>query len=131
MELEHLRGGSATQHADGNWYIDNLKGKGGKIRSVPILNNDPDIINKISNTPSSDLVWGPVHSAADIHGYRADYAKALYNQNERDLDQLKFSEKYYCKNDMAGTSFDRQAMQIVSNALGHNRIGIIAQNYLY
>ena len=30
-ELEHLKGGCVSLHSDGHYYIDNVKGKGGKI----------------------------------------------------------------------------------------------------
>lgn len=130
-ELEHLRGGCVSLHDDGNYYIDNVKGKGGKIRDVRILDNDQQIIERINNTPSDQFVWGKVHSKANIHGYRADYAMTLYKQLERPLNELERKDKYYCQNEKAGVVYDRGAMRIVSNNLGHNRVGIIAQNYLY
>lgn len=130
-ELEHLKGGCVSLHEDGNYYIDHVKGKGGKIRDIRILNNDQAVIDKIMNTPSDELVWGRVHSKANIHGYRADYAKSLYEQLARPLEELSHSEKYFCQKDMAGVVFDREAMREVSKNLGHNRVGIIAQNYLY
>ena len=39
-------------------------------------------------------------------------------------------EKYYCRGDRKGEVFDRAAMRITSNALGHGRIGVIAGHYL-
>lgn len=130
-ELERLKGGCVSLHDDGNYYIDNVKGKGGRIRDVHIINNDSSVINRIMNTSKDDLVWGKVHSHANIHGYRADYCELLYRNIARNEDQLNQNEKYICRNDMAGLVLDKDAMKYCSNQLGHSRIGIIAYNYLY
>ena len=34
-------------------------------------------------------VWGKVHSGADIHSYRADYATKVYQLYARPLESLK------------------------------------------
>ncbi len=39
-ELERLKGGCVSLHGDGNYYIDGVRGKGGRIRNICILNND-------------------------------------------------------------------------------------------
>lgn len=107
-------------------------GKGGKQRIVPVL--DPDEVLRLrpdllSGDPEA-RVWDKIHSGADIHGYRADYATTLYKRLERPLDTLKRTQKYYCRGDRKGTVFDRAAMLQVSRALGHNRIDVIAGHYL-
>lgn len=38
--------------------------------------------------------------------------------------------RYTCRNDLAGTVYDRRAMFVVSAALGHNRESIVAGHYL-
>lgn len=107
-------------------------GKGGKQRLVPVLNPEevlrlrPDLL---SRDPEA-RVWDKIHSAADIHSYRADYATALYKSLARPLDSLGHKEKYYCRRDQKGVVFDRKAMLRVSQALGHNRIDVIAGHYL-
>lgn len=130
-ELENLKGACVKKHEDGNYYIENIKGKGGRIRDVRILNNDQYVINKINETNKDELVWGRVHSKANIHGYRADYCEALYKSLARDVSKLSTSNVYICRDDMAGIKLDKEAMKICSNNLGHSRIGIIAYNYLY
>lgn len=107
-------------------------GKGGKQRIVPVLNPD-DVLRLRPDLLSGDpeaRVWDKIHSGADIHGYRADYATALYKRLERPLDTLTRNQKYYCRGDQKGTVFDRAAMLQVSRALGHNRIDVIAGHYL-
>lgn len=107
-------------------------GKGGKQRIVPVL--DPDEVLRLrpdllSGDPEA-RVWDKIHSGADIHGYRADYATTLYKRLERPLDTLTRNQKYYCRGDRKGTVYDRAAMLQVSRALGHNRIDVIAGHYL-
>ena len=129
-ELESLRGGCVSLHDDGNYYIDHIKGKGGKIRDVRILNNDQEVIDKIMNTSKDQLVWGRVHSKANIHGYRADYTSLLYESIARDIRTLDKKEIYVCRGDMASIKLDREAMRVVSLSLGHQRINVISQHYL-
>ena len=40
-------------------------------------------------------------------------------------------ERYIMRKERAGEVYDKQAMEIVSKNLGHNRISVIAQSYLY
>jgi len=126
--------------ATGKPMLINIKGKGGKIRNVPVLCDK--VAERISNTPAGQKVFPKIPSRADIHSYRADYCKAIYNLHARPLNGLPDSntfyldgemqnERYYCRKDMDGVILDRRAMLIASQALGHNRISIIAAHYLY
>ena len=40
------------------------------------------------------------------------------------------SEVYVCRKDEAGKKLDKAAMLICSKALGHNRINVVADNYI-
>lgn len=128
-ELENIKG-DCLREKDGQYYVHIENGKGGKERDVKILDNNKNVIARIQNTKDDEKVFGKVHSKAPIHEYRADYANALYKSIARDTSTLSRSERYDCRNDMAGRSFDKDAMREVSNNLGHNRIDVIAQNYL-
>lgn len=70
-------------------------------------------------------------SGADTHSYRANYARALYDRLKRPIEKIPQNEKYFCRNDLKGVIYDKKAMEIVSNALGHSRINIIAKSYLH
>jgi len=70
-------------------------------------------------------------SRADIHSYRADYCKSVYNLYARPIAEIPKSERYYCRNDLKGVVYDKRAMVVASRTLGHNRISIIASNYLH
>ena len=130
VELESLRPEQLHQDSEGNWFL-RVVGKGGKERDAYILNNDKAVLDRIRGTETGETVWGKVHSKCNVHGYRADYAKALYEQLARPIDEVPKQERYVCRDDMYGTVFDKVAMREVSNNLGHNRIDVIASNYLY
>lgn len=117
-------------------------GKGGRMRLAPIIGPDSaKIAQRIRETKRGKKVWLYVHSGADIHSYRADYATALYRMFARSIEEIPYdrinksgkryrSEVYICRKDEAGKMLDKRAMVICSKALGHNRINVVANNYL-
>lgn len=108
--------------------------KGGRPRRIDFVGTpaEIEICYQIMLTGhGQDKVWGKVHSAADIHSYRADYATKVYKMYARPIDEIKNrKELYFCRGDRKGLCLDRNAMRLASNALGHNRVSIIASNYL-
>ena len=76
-------------------------------------------------------MFNKLSSNYDNHFYRATYASRLYNQLKRDIDDIPTEDKYIMRKDRAGEIYDKKAMLLVSNALGHTRISVIAQSYLY
>ena len=147
-ELLELRG-TWLREADGQYYIDIPPGvaKGGKPRTVEVLNNNPIVVEKCQ-AAGKDKVFPKISSAANIHGYRSDYAAALYEKYARPVDELKgqktidksvtkdkrnttgtVSAVIHCRGDMAGKSYDRDAMLHVVQNLGHSRSDISTSNY--
>ena len=126
FEIEHLKG--KDFFSKNNKYYIHIKGKGGKIREVPIA--DPSIIEVLKSTPKGQLVFGKVNSHLPIHKYRSEYATKLYKELARPIEQVPIKERYYCRLDRAGEVFDKKAMAIVSKNLGHNRLSVIAGHYL-
>lgn len=107
--------------------------KGGRVRQIQFVGSADEIAlccNIMSKGSGLSKVWGNVHSGADIHSYRADYATKVYQMYARPIETLKHDEIYYCRGDRKGTWLDKNAMLMASKALGHNRISIIASNYL-
>ena len=118
-------------------------GKGGRERLSPIVGPDAaQIIERLQNTPGEEKVWQHVHQSADIHGYRAEYATAIYKAHAREIQDIPYdrvnrgtgrkyqSEVYTCRKDEARRKLDKAAMLVCSKALGHNRISVVADNYI-
>lgn len=117
--------------------------KGGKLRYLPVVGvNTQEVVNRIRSTDKNKKVWEYVHSNADIHGYRSEYATKIYKKYARNIEDIPVDEKvringkkyknaiYCCRKEEKGKKLDRIAMYKVSKALGHNRIDVVAENYL-
>ena len=128
---------------DQDTFIYHRKDKGGKYRFAPIAGNHKGaIIRRFRETLPRKKVWEYVHNAADIHGYRGDYARTLYKHYARNIEDIPYdkvnrgtgkryqSQVYVCRKDEAGKKLDKAAMRKVSKALGHNRIDVVANHYL-
>lgn len=129
-ELEALTG-NQLEFIKGNPYIRvDRASKGGKVRYAPIVGEQKLVIERMKRA-GSGKVWGKVSSNADIHSYRADYAKKVYSMYARNPREIPQNERYMCRADKAGTWYDKRAMLVASKALGHNRLNVIAEHYLY
>ena len=116
----------------GTWYL-HITGKGGREREAPIvgtLDQVVAVVEKIQSTVPGERVWSHISTNVDIHSYRADYATRCYRELARPLVEVPPSERYCCRNELAGTHLDRVAMLQVSRYLGHNRVSVIAGHYI-
>ena len=130
-ELKALRGTALYQDEHGQFFLHVTSGtKGGKDRYAPIV-GDVELVRRLCTDAGIEKVFATIPSAADIHSYRADYAKRIYLKNARPLSELNKKEIYFCRRDRKGVLLDKAAMRIASNALGHNRISVIAGHYLH
>lgn len=119
---------------NGQAYLNIDKGtKGGKSRVAKIVGKTEeetkDIVKWIQS--KEGRLFNKLSSNYDNHYYRATYANRLYNKLKRDIDDIPAQERYVMRKERAGEVYDKQAMLLVSKALGHNRISVIAQSYLY
>ena len=132
-ELQQIRGTDLCQLPDGGYAVHIVKGKGGKERYAPVYGSatEVDLVVAMMQEAGEQLVFPHVHSAADIHSYRAEYACRVYKAHARSLEVIPRKEKYICRKDMAGTVYDKMAMKIASEALGHSRLDVIALSYLW
>lgn len=132
-----------TRLFDSRYYIHVRNGKGGRERISPIIGkNAVQIVERIQNTPQDEKVWQHVHQCADIHSYRAEYATDIYRAHARPIEEIPYdrvnkgtgrkfqSDVYTCRKDESGKKLDKKAMLICSKALGHNRIEVVANNYI-
>ena len=125
-ELTALRGDQLLIH-DGEPYIA-VTGKGGRYREAPIIGPHRDAIVERMQRAGSDLVWQSVPSHMDVHGYRSEYATAIYTAYARE--DIPREDRYCCRTDRAGTVLDRRAMMTASQALGHSRVSVVAGHYI-
>lgn len=126
-EITKLRGDQLIER-DGQYYIETV-GKGGRRREAPVCGDVELVIRKMKEA-GTEKVWKKIPSNADIHSYRADYATRIYLKYARPIEEIPRKERYICRRDKVGTIYDRQAMLIASQALGHNRVDVVAQHYL-
>lgn len=143
QQEKHLTVLEDTRMFDSEYFTHVRNGKGGRERMSPIIGKDAgQIIERMQNTGAEEKVWQFVHKSADIHSYRAEYATAIYKATARDIKDIPFdrvnrgtgrryqSDVYTCRKDEAGKKLDRAAMRVCSKALGHNRISVVADNYI-
>ena len=112
----------------GQFYL-TIKGKGGRIRNAPIIGEKAERIADMIQR-ADGRVWDKIPSHADTHSYRSEYATAIYRAYERDLGTIDRKDKYFCRSDLKGRVLDREAMLKASEALGHNRISVVADHYI-
>ena len=119
---------------NGKAYLDVTKGtKGGKPRIVEICGVSDGETKMIVEWIQSreGRLFPKLNTNYDNHYYRAVYAKRLYDRYKRKEKDIPPRERYIMRKERAGEVYDKSAMQIVSKNLGHNRISVIAQSYLY
>lgn len=138
-ELRALTGDKLVYDIKKGYCINvNSGSKGGRPRLAPIIGDVKSVIEKM-NSVGNGKVFEKISSAADIHSYRADYATSLYKEIARPFEELNCNlgvkggstgEAYVCRGDLKGVVYDRKAMEVVSDALGHSRVSVIAGHYL-
>lgn len=145
-ELSRICGNDLFERGD-RLYV-RVKGKGGKYRDAPVV-GDTELVKRLCEAAGDDRVFQHIPTAADIHAYRGDYCRRVYDLYARPIDELRGVREWYGKRnpktgekilesaiyrmrrDRAGEEYDRAAMQQASRALGHERVSVIASNYLY
>lgn len=126
-----------------DWFLLHRRDKGGKQRIAPIIGTSVGrVVERMQNTLPDERVWMHVPSSMDVHGYRSDYANALYKAHARRIEDIPFdsinrgtgrpyqSQVYICRKDERGKRLDKAAMLLVSKALGHNRLSVASDFYL-
>lgn len=128
-ELSQIRGNDLIFINDNPYLKVTRNTKGGRERVVPII-LDQQFVVDLLKTKGAEKVFEKIPNSADIHGYRAEFATTLYKKLEKDINTLPKQKKYYCRKDLKGIVYDKDAMLEVSRALGHNRIDVIAGHYI-
>lgn len=128
---------------DHDYFIHHRKDKNGRYRFAPVIGPDKEqIVARMKNAGPGEKIWQHVNSNADIHGYRGDYATMMYKMYARKIEDIPYDrvnagtgkrfqgDVYTCRKDESGRKLDRRAMRKCSKALGHNRISVVADNYI-
>ena len=128
---------------DQEYFIHHRKDKNGRYRFAPVIGPDKEqIVARMKSAGPGEKIWQHVNSNADIHGYRAEYATDMYRHYARKIEDIPYDrvnkgtgkrfqgDVYTCRKDESGRKLDRQAMKKCSKALGHNRISVVADNYI-
>ncbi|MBR3486035.1 MAG: hypothetical protein IKH31_00465 [Clostridia bacterium] len=139
---------SALEFVGGKPFVHYTKGtKGGRERLSPIVGTEDEVKRALVYLDSLDGTQ-KINSHADIHSYRADYATRVYMEAARPIEELRgkmidvtslsgkdgramWRSAIYCfRGDRKGDKLDRAAMLKASQALGHNRVSVVAESYI-
>ena len=123
-------------------YFVMVKEKGGRPRLSPVIGPEAEAVaERFRSRKPDEKVWQTVHKHADIHGYRAEYATALYREYARPIEDIPYDkynngskkffqgDVYVCRGELAGTKFDKKAALVVEKAIGHNTLHTFIQHY--
>lgn len=118
---------------DGNIYCSVIE-KGGRYRNAPCLDKYKDKLNQHFNiierehltsnqfkeiySRSNNKLFIEYDNKIDNHSFRAEYATNLYKQ----LANPNTTNLY--------RGYDKEAIEQVSQALGHNRLSVVVEHYL-
>ena len=127
--MQQLKNTDIYKRNDGKVYVWVQNGKGGKSREIPVRAGYEEKILSFTGTDASN-VFTDIPNRMDVHSYRSEYATALYKSLARPFSTIPKEDRYYCRGDLKGVVYDKSAMLKVSEALGHNRISVIAYSYL-
>lgn len=136
-----LARGADLMQEDGKYFIWVPRGKGGKYRKAIVQGTDKEIkavvklfeeARKRAENGGDGLVWpSGIPRNLPVHRFRAEYAKRVYMSVARPIEDLQGHDRYCCRGDLAGVVYDRAALQYASQQLGHNRVSVVADNYLH
>ena len=128
--------------------------KGGKSRTVEILPENQQIVREIlAKFDVDELICPKAPSHLDIHGIRRMYANDFYDSiapeitdemreervplkhakvdNSRPNQVRTDAPRVYRRRKLNNRELDRVAMLRVSRSLGHNRVDVMVQSYLW
>jgi integrase len=149
-ELAHLTGDKLIWKDGKPYILFDTATKGGRVRESPIIGEVDKIVSMMERA-GSGKVFDKIPKYADVHGYRAQYATAIYQMYARPFEVCKKTpfynpehyngrgkpkggydrdSVYYLRADRKGEWLDKEAMLKASEALGHSRISVVAQAYI-
>lgn len=94
-----------------------IHAKHGKTNVSEIMEKDRERITRIFESKEYRNYFYP-SDHCNVHQCRREYAQALYREHAKPILELSREEMYICK-DGSGRRFDREALSIVAQSLGH------------
>ena len=131
VELQRLTP-SQLEIKDGQAYIVDVHGKGALIRTIPVLKAYQDAVVDIIKKCETDKVFTQkIPTYIDVHSYRGEYAKAMYDQIliEKTTKGEEVKLDYHTRGAVK-ISVNRAIVAEVSKTLGHKRLSVTVTNYL-
>ncbi|KAA8673372.1 hypothetical protein [Clostridium sp. HV4-5-A1G] len=140
-ELRQLSPGQIKLNSKGEVIIDlkskksyRITTKGGRGRIVHPIKEGWNIVLESKNRAEElgqTLVFLKVHSAMDVHSYRREFALNKYKEVIKELKNHGKDIKldYICR-DGSGRRYNKEALRITSENLGHSRLDVVVKNYL-
>lgn len=134
-EMQRLKPDQVVRRDDGRIWIEDVRGKGGKTRDIPVRLEYGDKILALADEAKAAgrdrlLSDTRIPDRAPIHDDRGrEYAVGIYREHARPIEELKHKEIYYGRKELVGTRWDKEALRAVTQALGHSRLNVVA-NYL-
>ena len=131
VELQRLKP-SQLEIQDGQAYITEVHGKGDLIRTIPVLKGYNDAVIAVFDKCKAEKVFPKkIPTYIDVHSYRGDYAKAMYDQIL--ADKITKGEDvaldYHTRGEVK-ISLNRAIVKEVSKTLGHARVSVTVTHYL-
>ena len=115
-ELEQIRGTDLIEH-EGKRCLDVHKGtKGGRLRISEICGAEDELetVKRLCAEAGSNKIFPDPHSNADIHSYRADYAKRVYEKYKREYSEFKHERLIVYKNKVVASYITKNGRRDVS-----------------
>lgn len=111
---------------DGKVIAVNLIEKGGRPRIAPVLQCYQEKLTQLINNKVSGKPMFPAYDKnIRNHKFRAEYATKLYAEKLSKITEDNLNKRYIYR------GFDGEIVEEVSKALGHNRLNVVVEHYLY
>lgn len=143
-DIARMKAEDFYKDAQGNLWVHIEKSKGGRDRESIVLPQYQKEVEQLIAQKEGKL-FERVHSKADIHAYRHEYARELFHLAEtdkgyrddilgaykpRDERDIKNHDVYHGRGENKGFSCDRDSLYLVSQSLGHTRLEVTLNSYI-
>lgn len=133
-EANSLRGDRLFTDAQGRYMVRIDSGsKGGRPRDVLIIGDVDNVVAMMKAAGDGKVFPNKLPTNLDVHNLRARHACLLYKYYHDKYGGPKDrKDKFFPRGEMAHKAvYSKKLMRLVSEQLGHSRIGIFSSSYAY